>query len=657
MTIRGDVLRNRILTVAAMMLATTALTACGGGGGGGGGPAGGVVTPPVPPPVTPTPVAAVPPNGLPVSDCAAKPNALSCASRTNVQLAGAYHLRQTRPGFPGGVLTETGVGLVAPLMVLFSSGAPTTGGDETITVGSSLTSATKKTFDGPLVGGSDALGGYETRDLGGGQSLRLYNFNQGSTAPLDYVLLYRFDGVYEPTNATTGAKESYAETMYGAYGQLAAPPRIGQYQGTATYAGQTRGVVNVGGTELQTQGALNLSLNFTAGVLSGRTSNTKVLNANGVVGAPTSPLDFVFRAEMSHWNGLAATASFTARAEGAPDGDQSLRGQVSGAFFGPSNGKIEEVGLTYALANATTSIYGVGGADLTSLLNNPIDTGPDCAGGSGAIVCTPRIAFKTLSGVSTSIQVPSSGAITRRIDRPLANVSATYLNNGPLQTSYSVYYGPSGWLGSGSPNGKVDDGLGSYATSVRTVGGLEEAVYLIDIDNVFANSLDYVQLILFERETAGGGAEMGFMPMGIQTLSADMPKTGSARFEGGTRGILSMGGGQFYTTASDIEMTANFATGAINGATFNFRTLDIGGGLNTLANNPNFTFTGSIGASSSLFSGTANAPYLINGAAVTGAVEGMFYGPAADEAGLVYNLANPTGTIFMQGGAVMGRKP
>ncbi|KRA66321.1 hypothetical protein ASD79_03310 [Caulobacter sp. Root655] len=607
--------------------------------------------------MTPTPPAPVPANGLPASDCAAKPSGLACGSRTNAALNGAYYKRQARPGFPGGVLTETSLGLVAPLMLAFSSGAAATAGDETIDIGSALTSATKTHFDGPLVGGSDALGGFGLRDLGGGQSLKVFNLNQGSANTLDYVLLFRFDGVYEPTNASTGVKESYKELVYGAYGDFSAPLTPGVYYGVASYAGQTRGVVNTGGAELQTRSALNIAFNLETGTLSGRTSDYQVLAANGVVGAPASPLDFVFRAEMPGWRGATARAYFQTRAEGAPGGDQSLRGQVAGGFFGPAGGQPEEIGLTYSLENSTISTYGVGGANLVGALSSTPLGGPDCAATPGQIACATTAA--TLSGPSASTLATTGGTVTRRLDATAADISVVYdpQGAGAADDQYTVRYGPSGYQRTFQNFSKTDDGLGGYRRSVQFAGGLGEALYLIDIDNVFAASLDYVQMVSFERDVSGGGVQLAFLTVGAQTSAAAMPKTGTGRFEGATRGSLSMGGGQFYTTASDIEMTANFATGAINGATFNFRTRNLSGALNTLGNNPNFTFSGSIASGASTFSGTATAPNLINGPAVSGTVQGAFFGPGAEEAGLVYDLANPTGGIFMQGGAVLGRKP
>ncbi|MBI1686822.1 transferrin-binding protein-like solute binding protein [Caulobacter hibisci] len=651
--------------VSLAVLGMASLVAACGGGGGGGGPSTGVTTPTPPPPtVTPTPPAPVPVNGMPVSDCAARPTALSCGARTAVALLGGFVRRDTSPVAGAAPTYQLSATAVSGNGASFSSGDPTVGGDETITLNAATSSATLKSFGPTFVGGSDALGGYTQRDLGNGQRLRIYNLNQGSTPSLDYVLLTRFDGLWEGTDGVGGAKISAPIVLYGAFGQTASLSR-GTYRGTASYAGQTRGLVISGGTDLDTRSDLAVNLNLETGYLSGRTSNFQVLGSNGVVAAPAQPLDFVFTATLAGWSGGTAASTFSGVARGAPGTDSTLRGMVEGAFYGAAGGQAEEIAFAYNLgsnldsSSATTRIIGVGGAGLTAAMATSLPAEASCATAPGQIACATSAL--TLSGASTSTTASSSTATDRRIDAAGSAISVTFTPGDPTTTTddrYTVRYGPSGYESTYQGLSTVNDGLSSYRRAVQTVGGRGEALYLMDINNVFASSLDYVQLVSFERDL-GTSAQLAFLNVGAQTAASSMPTTGTGKFEGETRGTLFLGQGSgLYTTASDIEMTANFATGAVSGSTFNFRTRDQSGNLNTLANNPDFTFSASIASGTSTFSGSATQSGFGGGAQpMTGTVQGGFYGPGAAEAGLAYSLQSSSGNAWMQGAAVLGRKP
>lgn len=279
----------------------------------------------------------------------------------------------------------------------------------------------------------------------------------------------------------------------------------------------------------------------------------------------------------------------------------------------------------------------------------PTPPGPPAGSSASAVVWI---------GPSTAMTV-GGNPVTRRIDNVASNISVVYDSQGTASTAddrYTVRYGPDGYERSFTGFAPTSDGLGTYRFSSQTVGGRGESLYLMDIANAFANSLDYVQMLGFERETDATHAQLAYLTVGVQTPRASMPTTGTARFEGETRGVLSPFPSEAYITVSDIQMTANFASGALNGSTSNFRNHSVVAANRSIANDLNFTFTGSITAGTANFTGTASTVNY-GGPGMTGTVQGTFFGPNADEVGLAYDMSMSTSSAQMQGVAVMGRKP
>lgn len=163
---------------------------------------------------------------------------------------------------------------------------------------------------------------------------------------------------------------------------------------------------------------------------------------------------------------------------------------------------------------------------------------------------------------------------------------------------------------------------------------------LYDITNVLQGGLDYVQLGSISPTVTGRA--MTFFYAGQPQVA--MPTTGSARFDGGTRGAYINASGGTISTASDITLTANFAAGSIAGSTSNFYAADANGVAVFPPHDLGFNFTATIAGSA--FSGTATS------STMSGTVNGAFYGEALGspaEAGLAYRLTETTG-----GGTMVG---
>lgn len=136
----------------------------------------------------------------------------------------------------------------------------------------------------------------------------------------------------------------------------------------------------------------------------------------------------------------------------------------------------------------------------------------------------------------------------------------------------------------------------------------------------------------------------GAISVGAPTAGSAIPTTGNASFTGATAGYyIDSTGTNFYTTASDMTIDADF-----NNRTLDFRTTDtskvhLTTAIDTTANNLIMSGTLTYAAGTNSFTGKVTATGL------TGTSTGRFYGPGAEELGGVFSL---TGTdVELYGGS------
>jgi hypothetical protein len=200
-----------------------------------------------------------------------------------------------------------------------------------------------------------------------------------------------------------------------------------------------------------------------------------------------------------------------------------------------------------------------------------------------------------------------------------------------------------------------NDGLGPVRTgaAVELNGAVADGsiLTLFDITNVLNGGLDYIQLGRVSPTVEN--VDLSFFAIGPRTPAAMMPTTGSARFDGGTRGAYITGAGSFDTT-SDMTLTADFARASVSGSTSNFKMVNASGAAVTPPHDLNFSFTALIstgvfdgeGAATGYFKGGATSPTM------AGIVDGVFFGEpnkAPSEVGLAYSLIDIGG-----GGTLVG---
>lgn len=149
-----------------------------------------------------------------------------------------------------------------------------------------------------------------------------------------------------------------------------------------------------------------------------------------------------------------------------------------------------------------------------------------------------------------------------------------------------------------------------------------------------------------------------FYVTGDETPDGNVPTTGTATFDGFVTGNVTLPDSQNIRSASlqgDASMTVDFASGTIAGGAPNIMAIPLG---TVVAGSPptigaeqawnGLTFSGTLASGLNGFSGTtgvSSAPgnsYSLSDSA-DGFFAGLFYGPAANELGAVWNLSDGVG--------------
>jgi hypothetical protein len=358
-----------------------------------------------------------------------------------------------------------------------------------------------------------------------------------------------------------------------------------------------------------------------------------------------------------------AAMTFTGAATGGSSASAGgpMTGEVSGRFYGASGVAADEVGLAFSLTGAGSKYFGVGAGGhqlaprpfLTPLTTVNMGRGPSVVVSATEVgLFGPRgpgsgVAASSLMNVSPDVWVSFNPGTTMDYQDDVFRVR--YGANGlAIDDTLAVFaverFGEFGTNTSASNGNNSSSGL-RLSYDHHNIG--------FDLGPSLAGALNNVFLMAFTGDLFSRNQSYGFVVFGTQTAAADMPTSGSATFRGQTRGVYLDTAAQFYRTASDLELTANFATGAVDGAATNFRMsadYHLGAPAATMLD---FNFSGTIAGGTSTFSG--NAASVTGGLGLTGRVEGAFYGDpgvAPDEVGLAYQLGTPGSGAFMAGAGV-----
>lgn len=136
---------------------------------------------------------------------------------------------------------------------------------------------------------------------------------------------------------------------------------------------------------------------------------------------------------------------------------------------------------------------------------------------------------------------------------------------------------------------------------------------------------------------------------GFHTPNSAMPSSGTATYSGSTRGQILINGGQLPGASAVVrgngELTANFATNSVSGTLTN---MVIPSATSSSFNWNNVSLSGTISGSS--ISGTSGVASTVSGSSLafssgaTGTIAGGFFGPQAEELGLIWTLRDANGS-------------
>lgn len=187
-------------------------------------------------------------------------------------------------------------------------------------------------------------------------------------------------------------------------------------------------------------------------------------------------------------------------------------------------------------------------------------------------------------------------------------------------------------------------GTTTFATSTHTAGDTTNELKIL-LPGAAASNLDWASYGVWSSHTA--------VPMGVETFQGealsfgvltpvnDMPVGGSATYQGPMDGFYVTSAREAHSLSGETSLTAAFNTGQVTGTIDNITTAPITDGTPALApaafGDINLTAT----ISRNNFSGTASSPG--TGTALSGEVQGSFYGPAAAEAGGVFRMDGTAG--------------
>lgn len=210
-----------------------------------------------------------------------------------------------------------------------------------------------------------------------------------------------------------------------------------------------------------------------------------------------------------------------------------------------------------------------------------------------------------------------------------------------------MYYGDSHglWLFGDLPDGRLVTNLfqathaeidvvlkeesGTYTESPFTSAASSIAI----VANPYVAGWDYQSFGVWNAQAPGGGGTIGAHSFGAATPASAVPLSGTATFAGKLGGLYISPAGEGSIAAGDVTVNADFSARSLSFAssdTMITRNLAPA----TLASNLNLSGRLSYSPGSNTFSGTLTSA----SGTMSGASNGQFYGPKAEELGGVFVL-------------------
>ncbi len=438
---------------------------------------------------------------------------------------------------------------------------------------------------------------------------------------LDYVNSASFSRTDGGGNVTEGGRAVFGQdTLYSAV----------PVAGGASY--RTSGnafVINNSGSGSPTYNRGDLDgLSFSVDFLSGAVRTTVSLDGlTALISESAEPRDF------GVLHGEGALAASTSGFDGQFV-DPGIEGEFSGAFYGPT---AEEMAYVYVAEGSDFTVMGTVAGIRNDGSPAPF---PNAATGLDAVVTNlpgdtaiGTVGFRQVGGVNVASPLGDGATVTYLVSTDGIEVESA---------SGTHSFGP-------SDISEDYSDLVVFGDLDATVAGDRLTLSIPTVDGV---RLSYVRHGIFSvTNLAGLFDEFELFAFGDTTEGAGMPVSGMASysntFYASISDVANPGSPSLYTaddSTGSASFIADFGLGRV------YTSIDLNNAEHFINANDVKDFgvlqgEGQIAAGSPAFSGD------ITSAGVTGGFEGAFFGPSADEVGMIFNVS---GADFRTTGYVMG---
>jgi hypothetical protein len=411
--------------------------------------------------------------------------------------------------------------------------------------------------------------------------------------------------------------------------------------GTALFRGYSSGILFTPTRSVVLGGEVSLTVNFATGAIGGSVTNVWAHDGNVTDGFSN---DVALSATMhSGSNTFSGTTDAGSPRTSELSLNSSAAGTVEGGFYGPN---AQELGAVWTLSDGTTAAIGTIGASSAP----PLTIGAPATPSFGP---NPSPAQAAMPGGPTF----DNGPYGSDVIFPLLSTSLDHTAGGVAaapntQSATAIVKSSSGSV-------RSDIQLIIPALGIDTSITLSTA--LANGGEVFSSTeygrfegLSYVSFGVWAESGGAFGRAWSAtaFAFGYETPAGAIPATGKADYKGtGTVSgrVFVPQDGQIidaYLTGN-AQLTADFATGKIDG----LLNVEVEYGWDVPAAWHDVTVNANIVGGTNRFSGTTGVtgsstpPYSLKSSA-SGAINGAFFGPAAQNLGAVWTLSDGTGSAI-----------
>jgi hypothetical protein len=319
----------------------------------------------------------------------------------------------------------------------------------------------------------------------------------------------------------------------------------------------------------------------------------------------------------------------------------------------PLRASLPLIGLTAACLTLSACGGSSDSGGVTSILT-PSSGSSASSGANSSLAGT--LATERFNAVANRMQVT-----TDRTGTP-TNATATSTAYGTMAITYNASTNSYTVADSGATAVTVftpADITASTAAFRHYRSGADDLSLLINASNNPRVNLSYVTYGVWNQNAAAGGTSTyRTLVYGVQTAYGNVPRSGVGTYTGIVDGYWTAGNTTRRLLGSTGGVTANFTTGQIATAVFLSGTADLSdNGAGPRTSLGTYSGIGNITTGTNLFGGalTASSTDPTADRTYSGNYNGAFYGPAAQEVGVSFDLHSGNGTGGTVSGVLVGR--